>query len=147
MAHAGLDSRIKGILSLPVLCLFLTAACNNQNPVGPTVALDQQFVLAPGEIASIEGTVVRVLFEEVASDSRCPINALCVTAGDAVVVIRVTEQSGSSRYELHISDPSRRHATHRDVRVELVALQPHPISGRRTDPAEYRATFTASRSG
>ena len=129
-----------------MLCLFLAIACDEKNPIGPTVPFDRQFVLAPGEVVSIEGTVVRMRFEEVTSDSRCPIDAFCLTAGDAVVGIRFFDENESSRYELHTSDPVRKETTHRNVRVELVELRPYPISSRRTDPAAYRSTFKATRS-
>jgi hypothetical protein len=129
------------------LCLLLATACDEKNPIGPTVPVDQRFVIGPGEVASIEGTAVRIRFEEVTSDSRCPIDAICIQAGDAVVVIRVFAESSSASQELHTSDPSRRSVTYRDVRIELLELQPYPVSSRPTDPAAYRATFRASRSG
>ena len=128
------------------LCLFLATACDETNPAGPTVRVHRRFVLAPGQVTSIDGTVVRVQFEEVTSDSRCPINAVCVRAGDAVVIIRVFDESGSSRYELHTTDGVRS-ATHRQVSIEVVDLQPYPFAGRPTDPSAYRATFKATRSG
>ena len=127
-----------------VTLLFLAAACD-ENPIGPTVPVDRQFVLAPGEAASIEGTGVQMRFEEVTSDSRCPINAICVSAGDAVVVIRVFDEIGSSRYELH-TDIVRKSTMHRNVSIEVVDLQPYPFSGRPTDPSTYRATFKVTRS-
>jgi hypothetical protein len=127
------------------VCLFLVTACDGKNPIGPTVPVDRPFVLAAGEAASIEGTGVRVRFEEVTSDSRCAINATCVWAGDAVVGIRVLDEVGSSRYELHTSDASRKFAWHRNIRIEVVDLQPYPFSGRPTDPAAYRATLKTRR--
>lgn len=36
---------------------------------------------------------VRVSFLYVHSDSRCPLDAICVRAGDAVVVVALTDQS------------------------------------------------------
>ena len=134
-------ARAVGVL----LCLLFATACDEQNPIDPPVPLDRPFVLAPGEVASIEGTALRVRFEEVASDSRCPIDVFCVQAGEAVVVIRVFDESGSSRYELHTSDRDRRQTTHRNLTIEVIELQPHPSSGRRTDPSEYRATFKTTR--
>ena len=82
-----------------------------------------------------------IRFEAVANDSRCPIDAICVHAGDAVVVIAVFDEVGSSRYELTINEASRKSVTHRNLRIEAVELQPYPISSRPTDPAAYRATF------
>jgi hypothetical protein len=127
-----------------VLCGFLAAACDQASPSGPTVALDQQFVLAPGKLASIAGTGVRVQFVEVVNDSRRPLNATCIAAGDASIAIAAVEDQGSSRYELH-TDASRKSVTHRDLRIELMELQPYPDTNRRTDPADYRATLRASR--
>jgi hypothetical protein len=128
------------------LCLFLAAGCDEKNPIGPTVPVDRPFVLGLGEVSSIEGTAVRMRFEEVTSDSRCPIHAICVWAGDAVVAISLLDGIGSSRHELHTSDASRRSATHRNVRIEVVDLQPYPFSGQPVDLPEYRATFRATRS-
>jgi hypothetical protein len=80
-------------------------------------------------------------FEEVANDSRCPIDAICVSAGDAVVIITVADELGSSRYELHTSITGSRSVSHRSLSVEIVELQPYPLSSRRTEPSAYRATF------
>jgi hypothetical protein len=130
---------MKPIFTL-ILCLFLAAACD-ESPVQPTVPVGGQFVLAPGESVSIEGTMMRIRFEEVASDSRCPLDAICVQAGDAVLVIAVLDEVGSSRYELNTNETRRKSVTHRNVRIEAVELQPYPISSRPTAPAAYRATF------
>jgi hypothetical protein len=136
--------RIHCISVLFVLCGFLATGCDQASPSTPTVALDQQFVLKSGELASIAGTGVRVQFVEVVNDSRCPLNATCITAGDALIAVAVVDDQGSSRYELH-TDPNRKSATHRDLRIELVELQPYPDTSRRIDPSESRATLRASR--
>jgi hypothetical protein len=129
-----------------LVCLILTTACDEKSPTGPTVPVGEQFVLARGEGASIAGTMVQVRFEEVANDSRCPIDAICIQAGDAVVVIEVIDQTGSSSYQLTINEPGRKSVTHRNIRIEAIELQPYPMSGRPTDPAAYRATFRVTRS-
>ena len=87
---------------------------------------------------------MRVQFVEVVNDSRCPLNAICITAGDASIAVLVVDAQGSSRYELH-TEPSRKSATHRDLRVELMELQPYPDTSRRIDPSESRVTLRASR--
>jgi hypothetical protein len=140
--HAALR-RISVILMLMVHLGFL-AACDQASPVGPAMPLDQQFIARPGQPVSIAGAAVRVQFVEVINDSRCPLNATCITAGDATIAILVVDDQGSSRYELH-TDPSRKSATHRDLRIELMELQPYPDTTRPTDPAQYRVTLRASR--
>jgi len=70
--------RIAAISAVLLLLGFLGTACHHTNPVGPTVPLNQRFVVAPGQIAAIEGTAIRVQFVEVVNDSRCPIDATCI---------------------------------------------------------------------
>lgn len=67
--------------------ILVAAAC-----VEPSVEvpLDQDFELALGRTVSIAGTPQRVTFEAVPEDSRCPIDAVCVWAGNARVSLRVT---------------------------------------------------------
>lgn len=134
----------KGVSVLLVLCGFLAIGCDQTSPSGPNVALDQQFFLKSGELASIAGTAVRVQFVGVINDSRCPLNATCIAAGDASIAIAVVDDQGSSRYELH-TDPNRKNATHRDLQIELLELQPYPDTNRPTDPTAYRVALRASR--
>ena len=131
------------LLPLAVSCLLL-AACDEQSPAGPTVPLNQQFTLAPGESASIENTAIRIEFMRVSGDSRCPADAVCIQGGDARVEVRVSNGS-SARYDLHTGDQSRAAVTHAGFRIELVQLQPYPFSSRTIAPADYRATLTVSR--
>jgi hypothetical protein len=136
--------RLNGVSVLLVLCGLLATACDQTSPSAPTVPLDQQFFLKSGELASIAGTAVRVQFVGVINDSRCPLNAICISAGDAWIAIAAVDDQGSSRYELH-TDPSRKSATHRDLLIELLDLQPYPDTNRPTDPTAYRVTLRASR--
>jgi hypothetical protein len=108
------------------------------------VPMNQEFTLAPGNTATIQGTSIRLEFVRVSGDSRCPRDAVCVLGGDALVIVRVTD-GGSSDYELHTGDESRASVTHAGVRIELVTLQPYPFSARTIAPDDYRATFAARR--
>jgi len=113
---------------------------------GPTVPLNQRFTLSRGEAARVESTEVRVQFTAVTGDSRCPIDAVCILGGDAIVHIQLFDGSSSGiGYELHTGDSARAAVTHGQMRIELVDLQPYPFSSRTTAPDEYRATFTVSR--
>ena len=83
--------RINGVSALLVICGFLATGCAQARPTGPSAALDQQFILRPGQLAAIEGTAMRVQFVEVINDSRCPLNAICITAGDASIAVLVVD--------------------------------------------------------
>ena len=128
---------------LASLCLLVVTACT-ESPTGPTVPLNRQFTLAPGDVASIEGTGLRLEFVGVSGDSRCPADAVCILGGDALVHIRVLGD-GVQEYELHTGDESRAAVMHGGVRIGLDELQPYPFSSRTIQPHEYRATFTVTR--
>ena len=130
---------------LVVLCLLAVTACDEQNPVGPTVGVNERFTLAPGEVATVRDLDLNVQFVNVTGDSRCPADALCIQGGDALVHIRVLDGGATSSYELHTGDSSRATVTHSQLRIALVELQPYPFSSRTIAPGEYRATLTVSR--
>jgi hypothetical protein len=131
-------------LRLALACLFFATACDEKVPTRPSVPLNQQFALAPGEAARIQDTSLRVQFLRVSGDSRCPADAVCIQGGDALVHIRAID-GRSSEYELHTGDESRAAVTHAGFRIELINLQPYPFSSRTIQPDEYRATLRLSR--
>jgi hypothetical protein len=126
-----------------LFCLLAATACDD-SVTGPTVSLDARFTLAPGETASVQGRGVRLRFEGVTGDSRCPADALCIQGGDAVVKLVASGDDGSLSLELHTGDTSRASATYGNVKVSLVELQPYPFSSRTIAPGDYRATLTVS---
>ena len=138
---AGMHAKL---LILAFACLFLMTACDEKSPTGPTVPLNQQFTLAPGEAASIEDTSIRVLFLRVSGDSRCPADAICIQGGDALVHVRILN-GGAEEVELHTGDESRASVEHAGHRIELLNLQPYPFSSRTIPGEEYRATFNVRR--
>jgi hypothetical protein len=131
-----------------VFCLLAATACDEKGatgPTGPIVPLNQQFTLAPGEAVAIEGTGLRVQFVRVMSDSRCPADALCISAGDAAVHVRVVEGTATSDYDLHTAASEQSTIEHRATRIALVQLQPYPFSARAIQPSDYRATLEVRR--
>ena len=109
----------------------------------PSVAINQDFTLAPGETVLVQGTDTRIRFVGVESDSRCPLDATCIQAGDAVVKIAV--QSGSAReqsVELHTA--SKAPLQEEGLEIVLVQLAPYPASSRTIELEEYRATLRAT---
>jgi hypothetical protein len=131
---------------LVVLCLLVVTACDEQNPVGPTVAVNERFTLAPNEVATVRELGLSVQFVNVTGDSRCPGDAICIQGGDALVHIRVLDGGAVSPYELHTGDSSRATVTHDQVRISLVELQPYPFSSLPPiQPGDYRATLSVTR--
>jgi hypothetical protein len=128
-----------------VLALLLAVtACSEGSPASPTVPLNQQFELAPGQSVNVEGASIRVSFLRVLGDSRCPADVLCVQGGDAIVEIQVLpDGSGAVPYELHTGD--MRPVQHGDLTIQLIQLSPYPFSSQTIPPADYRATLRVTR--
>jgi hypothetical protein len=131
-------------MRLTFVGLLLTMAIACSSPSGPTARLDENFVLAPGESAKVTGADVSIRFVGVQSDSRCPGDAICIQAGDAIVRVEaLSSTSGAKTYDLHAanSQPVR----HGDVSIALVELAPYPFASRPTQPGAYRATLRVTR--
>ena len=73
---------MKAHLIVGTAMLAATIACSSPAQPSP-VALGEPFDLRPGERISIAGGV-SLLFVDVASDSRCPIDVMCVSAGEVL---------------------------------------------------------------
>jgi hypothetical protein len=126
-------------------CLLAATGCDEKASTAPTVPVNQQFTLAPGEAASIEETGLRVQFIRVMVDSRCPADAVCIWVGDATVHVRVFGGPATSDYDLHTANSEQSTIEHGGMRISLVQLQPYPFSNRTIQPSEYRATLEARR--
>lgn len=127
-------------------CLALAAlatACDS--PANPdAVPLGREFELAPG--ASAQALGLRVTFEGVASDSRCPIDVTCVWEGDALVSLSLGVKGDASvRADLHTGGGLAREAEHAGYRVRLATLLPAPRSDVPIAPSDYRARLVVTR--
>lgn len=75
---------------LAAVILILSACSESSSPTGPdTARLGAPFRLSPGESVSVEGEPLRVRFERVKSDVRCPVTVQCIWAGAATVALSV----------------------------------------------------------
>jgi hypothetical protein len=117
------------------LALILTGCSSS------ALGLGDQFLLAAGESASIPEINLRVRFLGVLADSRCPLDVLCVSAGDATVLLEVAPLNGDAKTDtLHTdSDPHFIQVARAELR--LVRLDPYPRAARPTAPGEYVVTL------
>jgi hypothetical protein len=127
--------------SLLAICLFFATACLGQSPATPT-PLDREVILAAGKTTALTATL-SIRFIAVIGDSRCPINALCIQGGDAIVRIEIISRTARGERDLHTGHPQP--VEFDGVEVQLVELTPYPFSGRMTDPEDYRATVRVTR--
>ena len=125
-----------------VIMSLLCAGCAG-TPTQPG-RFGQPFELRAGTSATLEDGLA-VIFDRVDSDSRCAIDAVCVSAGDAVIAVTISQgAAGSGRRELH-TEPKRSEASYLTYAIKLLELQPYPQTGRQRSPEEYVATLTVAR--
>ena len=127
---------------LAIMCLLAATACS-ESPTGPTVPLDTEFALAPGDSRAIGGTTLTIRFNGVAGDSRCPADSVCIQGGSAEV--RITAASDESTRDLVLMTGDMRPVQHGPFTIALVQLAPYPFSSRTIAPEDYRATLRVTR--
>ena len=120
--------------------LLVVAGCNG-GPTQPDAILGQPFEVRAGATAELPDGI-RLTFDSVLSDSRCPIDAICIRAGEAVIAITLSSAgSVAAEFDLQTDPPDRRSAIYSGHSITLTALQPFPRSDRQFQPADYVATF------
>ncbi len=125
-----------------LLAVVMASACTSSTT--PTVPFNKAFTLAPGEIVVIDETSIGVRFVNVLGDSRCPANANCIQAGDAIVWIEVNPLHGPANYyALHTA--TQRPIVFEGQTISLVQVTPYPSSVGAIKPEEYRVTLRITR--
>jgi hypothetical protein len=125
-----------------LFCLFAVTGCFRESPTEPG-PINQEVVLAPGQSATVEGTVLSLKFVGVTGDSRCPADALCVLGGSATVKVEVSGSGGSR--ELTFETGDLKPITYDAWSLELVQLTPYPFSASPIRHEDYRATLRVKR--
>ena len=127
-----------------VLIAVGLTACTVDTPTTPSRPVDTRVVLAPREVTDVAAAEIRIRFQAVLGDSRCPADAFCIQGGDAIVRIDILALGRAvSTYDLHTGDmkPIR----HGDLTIALESLSPYPFSSRTIAPGDYRATLRITR--
>ena len=130
-------------LSSLVLGAALSIGCD-VNSNAPSGMLPLTTTLQVGQQTTV--STLRVAFAGVSADSRCPIDAICVTAGDATLQFDLSANGRTARYALQVERLDKRQATHEGFSIEVQTLAPLPSTGRTIRQDEYRATVKVSRS-
>ena len=132
-----------------ILALLVSACTAGRSVPHPrVVAPGVEFQLNLGERVGTTGGEFLILFERVLEDSRCPMNARCISEGNAKIVVRVKEfaatpgeriRSISSTLELNTSERFPKRQSFGKFDVVLVHLEPTPMTGEKVE--KYVATL------
>lgn len=129
-------------LSLFVAIFLLTFSCIVARPQQKVMVLDQQFNLKIGESAKAPGEGLKIEFDSVAEDSRCPKDVTCVWAGNAKILLKVRKNTAQpANVELNTnSNPKTSRYLEYELRLE--ELKPYPKSDAKTKSSDYEVTLT-----
>lgn len=95
-------SRIVRMLAAAASAVLLALPASAQGPVPVEAAAGVPFALRLGGEAVIAGAEVRVRFDRVTDDSRCPADVVCVWAGMFAMALVVTSMEGVTLVETEI---------------------------------------------
>jgi len=110
----------------------------------PEPQLGQPFELRASETAAIDG--LRVSFEGVGEDSRCPTGVQCVWAGDAAAAFALEISPAAAVHRtLHTNGRFERQVEYEGFVIRLEDIKPYPKDGATIAPADYRAVLVVTR--
>jgi hypothetical protein len=132
--------RLFAIILITTLGLSLTPAAF----AGDVVPIGQEFVLKPGQTIAIQHTNIKITFDSVLNDSRCPIDVNCVWAGNAEVKLVLGRKSKQTTAMVNTGIDDR-HVAFRGYLVQLLKLNPQRQKGKAIAPSDYTATIQVSR--
>ena len=126
---------------LLLVCVLAAAGCfPADSPLAPTVALGSPFELKAGASAVAPGGLT-IRFDAVTSDSRCPMDALCVQQGDAVVVMTLERSSSPRAQGEWRTTPQDFAVVYAKYAITLKGLLPYPRAAQPIAPGDYVATL------
>ncbi|MFH1031423.1 MAG: hypothetical protein V1767_02500 [Chloroflexota bacterium] len=128
---------LKRIGLLVILAILLVTGCRPQ-PGEITAKLGEEFNLALGQRASIQGEPFQIRFVEVIGDSRCPEGAICIWAGEASCKTEITY--GETILQKILVQPGSSGNSTTDFQDYKIAfdVKPYPEVGKEIRNEEYR---------
>jgi len=102
--------------------------------------LGDSFDLKNGESVSIKNEQLNFQFVNVPEDSRCPIGALCIWAGNAAVIIKIFDAMDTVNTYLNPKE-----IIYGPYKIALLTLSPYPIIGVPRDSTQYVAQFVVTK--
>jgi len=112
----------------------------------PEAHLDEAFALGGGQEAVIASENLRLRFDQVLEDSRCPTRVDCVWTGQARIAIVVQPNAGEPSTVTFNTNPANGQTVNvvavGPYAIEMQSLDPYPQSPEDPIPFEdYRATL------
>lgn len=142
--------------ALLMLTCFALAGCGadpllNQGtrdpdrPAPVLAAVGDTIRLTAGAAAEVVGVGLRISFEGISEDSRCPSGVDCVWSGDAVARLRISVTGGGETpvaLHTHLEPRESIHGAHL---ISLLGVEPYPVYGEPVAGADYVVLLRVTR--
>jgi hypothetical protein len=139
-------------LSIALLTAAL-AACSSNSTTGSDAQLQSSQTVTQREVGkafemkigeSFGINDLKLTFRSVEADSRCPIDAVCVWAGDGEIALKIEQGSQSAVASLHtMLEPKK--TEWNGYTISLVTLTPVRQANKPVEPKDYRAQILVER--
>ena len=124
-----------------IACIWLSTA--SADPANAFI--DKEFSLGIGQTASIEGENLIIKFKAVLEDSRCPVNVVCVWAGNGKVEFEVFDIDGQNKTVILNTEEEPKSVTLKGHTLKLISLNPPRVDGVSIPQGAYLITLLAER--
>ncbi len=105
------------------------------------VLINKEFSLGIGQTASIEREKLFINFKAVLEDSRCPVNVVCVWAGNGKVEFEILDIDGQNKTLTLNTEDEPRATTLKGHKLKLISLNPPRVDGVSISPGDYSVTL------
>jgi hypothetical protein len=108
------------------------------------VSLDEAFTIKVGEQVEIKDANLRITFNSVEEDSRCPVDVVCAWAGNAKLNMEVKRSKKKYVSASLNTTLNPRDIHYKGYTIKLLRVSPDRKVNVPPDPADYEATIIVS---
>jgi hypothetical protein len=130
---------------LPLLFLFAVMVTAYPANGVKSPALNQSFDLKIGETASVQGSRMKISFKTVAEDSRCPEDVNCVWAGNAKIILSITNGGRGAKTLTLNSGLNPKHLTYQGYDIKLADVKPLQNTHKKISQSDYVITLAVTK--
>ena len=123
------------IVFLALTSLVLTA-CDK-------IDLDSEFILKIGENKKINSNLSFKIDD--LTDSRCPANANCITAGDVTLILNIEHSNKHVMKVVSFNENQNNPFSYHGYLWKIIEVNPYPISSETLDPMDFTIKMVISK--
>lgn len=132
---------MKTLISLSFSCFvsLFYLACTKNDQVVTAPILGESFELAFEATTELSDAEIKITFEDMLEDSRCPENAVCVWEGLVKLALNLEIDGTLHEVELidHVGHPQKAQATVGERTIRLISVEPAKLTADEISKDEY----------